>query len=202
MCGRQNFRWQTSPCGSFFVRTGLKNLKGEKKMPKTKVQGVVFGLLMSYVMAYGMEVYNVAIKEGFNLNVGGFSTMTNQVFLGALIEASYMGAFVFITSSLYGNRLGAAFAERHTDVTRDNPYFCRVMRQAGTVAVMCPTMSMIASILFNVILAGQSLVNLPAIFVGTLLKNFPMALFWNMFAAAPFCHFVFDKYNQKRGNQK
>ncbi len=67
-------------------------------MPKTKVQGVVFGLLMSYVMAYGMEVYNVAIKEGFNLNVGGLSTMTNQVFLGALIEASYMGAFVFITS--------------------------------------------------------------------------------------------------------
>ncbi len=57
-------------------------------MPKTKVQGVVFGLLMSYVMAFGMEVYNVAIKEGFNLNVGGFSTMTNQVFLGALLEAS------------------------------------------------------------------------------------------------------------------
>ena len=171
-------------------------------MPKTKVQGVVFGLLMSYVMAVGMEVYNVAIKEGFNLNVGGFSTMTNQVFLGALLEASYMGVFVFITSSLYGNRLGAAFAARHTDPARDNPYFCRVMRQAGTVAVMCPTMSMIASILFNVILAGQSLVNLPAIFVGTLLKNFPMAFFWNMFAAAPFCHLVFDKYNQKIGNQK
>ena len=171
-------------------------------MPRTKVQGVVFGLLMSYVMAIGMEVYNVAIKEGFNLNVGGFSTMTNQVFLGALLEASYMGVFVFITSSLYENRLGAAFAARHTDPARDNPYFCRVMRQAGTVAVMCPTMSMIASILFNVILAGQSLVNLPAIFVGTLLKNFPMAFFWNMFAAAPFCHLVFDKYNQKRGNQK
>lgn len=165
------------------------------KMPRNKVQGVVFGLLMSYVMAYGMEVYNVAIKEGFNLNVGGFSTMTGQVFLGALIEASYMGVFVFITSSLFGNRIGAGFASRHTDPAKDNPYFCRVMRQAGTVAVMCPTMSMIASILFNVILAHQSPANLPAIWIGTVIKNFPMAFFWNMFAAAPLCHLVFDKYN-------
>jgi hypothetical protein len=80
-------------------------------MPRTKKQGIVFGLLMSYFMAYGMEVYNVAIKRGVNLNVGGFSTMTNGVFLGAAIEASYMGAFVFITSSLWGNRIGAAFAK-------------------------------------------------------------------------------------------
>ena len=162
-------------------------------MPKTKAQGLVFGLIMSYAMACGMEVYNVAIKEGFNLNVGGFSTMTNQVFLGALIEASYMGIFVFLTSNLWGNRVGAVFAARYTNPEKDNPYFCRVMRQAGTVAVMCPTMSMIASILFNVILAHQPLYNLPAIWVGTVIKNFPMAFFWNMFAAAPFTHWVFGK---------
>lgn len=29
-------------------------------MPKTKFQGVVFGLLMSYIMAFGMEAYNTA----------------------------------------------------------------------------------------------------------------------------------------------
>ncbi len=161
-------------------------------MPRTKKQGIVFGLLMSYFMAYGMEVYNVAIKRGFNLNVGGFSTMTNGVFLGAAIEASYMGAFVFITSSLWGNRIGAAFAKRHTDPQKDNPYFCRVMRQAGTVAIMCPTMSLIASILFNIILAHQNVINLPAIWIGTLIKNLPMAFFWNMFGAAPLTHLVFE----------
>lgn len=168
-------------------------------MPKNKVQGIVFGILMSYAMAYGMEVYNVAIKQGFNLNPGGFSTMGNRVFLDALIEASYMGIFVFITSSLWGNRFGAAFAARHTDPSKDNPYFCRIMRQAGTVAVMCPTMSFVATVLFNIILAHQSPVNFPAIWAGTVLKNFPMAFFWNMFAAAPFCHWVFDVYNGERG---
>ncbi|MGN0256077.1 MAG: hypothetical protein ACI4D6_08900 [Chordicoccus sp.] len=161
-------------------------------MPRTKAQGQIFGLIMSYAMAIGMEVYNIAIKMGYNLNVGGFSTMTLRVFPAALKEAAYMGIFVFITSNLWGNRIGAHFMEKYTDPKKDNPYFCRIMRQAGTVAIMCPTMSLIASILFNVIMAGQPVWELPAIWVGTLLKNFPMAFFWNMFAAAPFTHWLFD----------
>ena len=162
-------------------------------MPRTKGQSIIFGLIMSYAMAIGMEVYNIAIKMGFSTNVGGLSTMTNDVFPAALLEASYMGLFVFLLSNLWGNRLGAAFAERHTDPTKDNLYFCRLMRQAGTVAIMCPTMSLVASILFNIILAKQPIVQLPAIWAGTVLKNFPMAFFWNMFAAAPFTHWLFGK---------
>ena len=160
-------------------------------MPKTKAQGVLFGILMSYAMAYGMEVYNVAIKLGFSLQPGGFSSMTCIVFWEALKEAAYMGLFVFIFSTLWGNRLGAAFAGRHADPGRDNPYFCQLLRQAGTIAVMCPTMSLVASILFNVILAGAPVTQLPAIWVGTVLKNFPMAFFWNLFAAAPLTRFLF-----------
>ena len=162
-------------------------------MPKTKTQGVLFGLIMSYAMAYGMEVYNVAIKEGIHMTAGGLSNMTNPVFWDALKEASYMGLLVFLFSNLWGNRLGAAFAARHCDPRRDNPYLCRLLRQAGTVAVMCPTMSLAASLLFNVCLAGAPITQLPAIWVGTLFKNFPMAFFWNMFAAAPFSHWLFGK---------
>ena len=61
-------------------------------MPRTKAQGQIFGLIMSYAMAIGMEVYNIAIKMGYNLNVGGFSTMTLRVFPAALKEAAYMGS--------------------------------------------------------------------------------------------------------------
>lgn len=43
-------------------------------MPKNKTQGIIFGIIMSYAMAYGMEVYNIAIKEGVNLAAGGFSS--------------------------------------------------------------------------------------------------------------------------------
>ena len=160
-------------------------------MPKTRFQGFIFGLIMSYAMAVGMEVYNIAIKMGFQANPGGVSTMTLAVFPAALKEASYMGLFVLIFSNLWGNRLGAKIAARHSDQEKDNPYYCRIMRQAGTVGIMCPTMSMIASILFNVILAGEAISSLPAIWVGTVIKNFPMAFFWNMYAAAPFTHWFF-----------
>lgn len=160
-------------------------------MPKTKFQGIIFGLIMSYSMAYGMEVYNVAIKIGVNTQAGGFSNLTNQVFLDALIEALYMGLFVFLFSNLWGNTAGAKFAARYCSPEKDNPYFCRLMRQAGTVAIMCPTMSLTASILFNIILAKGSPADLPAIWVGTLIKNLPMAFFWNMFAAAPFSRWLF-----------
>lgn len=62
-------------------------------MPKTKGQGVVFGIFMSIFMAYGMEVYNVAIKMGYTLMPGGLSNMKNEVFLEALKEAAYMWVF-------------------------------------------------------------------------------------------------------------
>ena len=152
---------------------------------------------MSYAMAFGMEIYNTAIKQGFHLADGSFSSMTNQVFPDALKEMAFMGLFVILFSNLWGNRLGGAFAARHCDPARDNPYFCQLMRQAGTVAVMCPTMSLVASVLFNVIIAGMPISQLPAIWVGTVLKNFPMAFFWNMFAAAPFTHWISQKIFQK-----
>ena len=37
-------------------------------MPRAKGQGIVFGVIMSYAMAIGMEVFNIAIEMGFTLN--------------------------------------------------------------------------------------------------------------------------------------
>lgn len=159
-------------------------------MPKTKFQGIIFGILMSITMAYGMEVYNVAIKEGYAAVPGGFSNLTNQIFLDALLEAVYMWIFVFLFSNLWGNRLGHRLADRII-TEQDSPFLKIVWISCCTVLVMCPTMSLVASILFNLILAGNPVSQLPAIWVGTLLKNFPMALLWNLFAAGPLTRLLF-----------
>ena len=50
---------------------------------------------------------------------------------------------------------------------------------------MCPSMSLFASILFNVVLACRPLAELPIIWIGTVYKNFAMALLWNLFFASP-----------------
>ena len=153
-------------------------------MPKTKGQGLVFGILMSVTMAYGMEVYNVALKSGVLLGAGGLSDMQNTVFLGALKEAAYMWLFVFLFSNLWGNRLGAKLAARLVG-EGDSPFLQMLARSGCTVLVMCPTMSLVATVLYQIILGHQPVVQLPAMWVGTVLKNFPMALLWNLFAAGP-----------------
>ncbi|MGN1392386.1 MAG: hypothetical protein ACI4WQ_10430 [Sharpea porci] len=83
-----------------------------------KMQGMIFSLIMSYSMAIGMEVYNIAYKLGYHMQVGGFSSMHNDVFLAALKMASYMGIIVFIISTLYGNRLGQHLANSLCDQER------------------------------------------------------------------------------------
>lgn len=160
-------------------------------MPETRTERIVFGVLMSMTMALGMEVYNIACKMGFNTMPGGFSNMTNEVFPAALLEAAYMWIFVFLFSNLWGNRIGHALAERIIRPGQDNPFFITLMISSCTVLIMCPTMSMVAAILFNIMLGGAPVSQLPAIWVGTVLKNFPMALLWNLFAAGPVTRLLF-----------
>ena len=57
-------------------------------MPKTTVQQIIFGLLMSYFMAIGMEIYNTAINSGVTQLAGGFSALSYEVILDALKETS------------------------------------------------------------------------------------------------------------------
>ena len=146
---------------------------------------------MSVLMALGMEVYNVAFKMGYNAMPGGLSNMTNAVFPDALREAAFMWIFVFIFSNLWGNRIGHALASRIIRPEKDNPFFITLMISGCTVLVMCPTMSMAAALLFSVIPGRAPVTELFAVWVGTVLKNFPMALLWNLFAAWPLTRLIF-----------
>ena len=76
-------------------------------MPKNKTQGIIFGIIMSYSMAVGMEIYNNAIQQGVHLQPGGFTNLTYGIVGKALVEALFMGLIVIIVSALWGNRLGA-----------------------------------------------------------------------------------------------
>lgn len=167
-------------------------------MPKTKGQGVVFGIFMSIFMAYGMEVYNVAIKMGYTIMPGGLSNMKNEVFLEALKEAAYMWVFVFIFSNLFGNKLGHKISSKIIQPEKDNPFFITLMISACTVLVMCPTMSLVATVLFSYIFQHKPVTQFFAIWFGTLLKNFPMALLWNLFAAGPITRLCFRRIFKKQ----
>ena len=74
-------------------------------MPKTKGQGVVFGIIMSILMEFGMGVYNTAINAGYVSMPGGLSNMENTVFLDVLKETAYMWIVVFVVPVAVGNRV-------------------------------------------------------------------------------------------------
>jgi cation transporter-like permease len=153
--------------------------------PKTKLQGLFYGLFMCVFMSLGMELYNNAVKMGVNLLPGGFSSMTWAVVPAALSELWFIIPVVFVISNAYGNRLGAKLAAGLIDPERDSSFFRSCVVIACTTLVMCPSMSLFASVLFNVVLAGRPAMDLPMIWIGTVFKNFPMALLWNLFAASP-----------------
>ena len=83
-------------------------------MPKNKTQGIIFGIIMSYSMAVGMEIYNNAIQQGVHLQPGGFTNLTYGIVGKALVEALFMNS-VFLkindVSFIFWLALGALMLE-------------------------------------------------------------------------------------------
>ena len=149
-------------------------------MPKTKLQNVVFTVLMVAVMVYGMVCYNVVLAQG---------EMTNQVFILALGELPIMGAIAFVVELLFVERIVKRIAFQCVDPQNIPQILLVILISSLTVAFMCPIMSFFASILFGFKGTDMLLSN----WLQTAARNFPMALFWQLFYAGPFVRFVFRK---------
>ena len=140
-------------------------------MPKTKLQEVVFTILMVFVMVYAMICYNIA------LNMGG---MSNIVFLNAFHELVIMGPIAFILDFFLYGSLSKKLAFRIVTPGVDKPIMLILAISSITVCLMCPTMSFFATLLFKS--AGKEFI---AVWFQTTALNFPMAFFWQIFFAGP-----------------
>ena len=109
-------------------------------MPKTKLQEIVFTILMVFVMVYAMICYNIA------LNMGG---MSNVVFLNAFHELIIMGPLAFILDFFLYGSLSKKLAFRIVTPGVDKPIMLILAISSITVCLMCPTMSLAATLLFK-----------------------------------------------------
>ena len=155
-------------------------------MPKNKVQEVIFTILMVFVMVYAMICYNIAMETG---------GMTNMVFLHAFRELPIMGPIAFLLDFfLVGGlpkKVGFAAINQIqkfaiVDPEKDNPFHLVLAISAVSVLLMCPLMSLAATLLFKH--AGVQVI---AVWFEITAKNFPMALLWQLFFAGPLVRFVF-----------
>ena len=143
-------------------------------MPKNKFQDVIFTLIMATVMVYGMVVYNVA------LNIGG---VTGQTFLLALHELPIMVPIAFILEFFIVGKIAKmlAFKVMRPD---DRPQFITYAMSICICCIMCPIMSLAATILFKDTKTFGT-------WVQTWAMNFPMALLYQMFYCGPFVRLIF-----------
>ena len=149
-------------------------------MPKTKLQNVIFTIIMAVIMVYGMIVYNVA------LNTGG---VTNQTFLLALHELPIMAPIAFLLEFFVVEKLATRLAFSFMRPT-DRPQFITYAISTMIVCIMCPTMSLIATLLFKKPSFGT--------WVQTWGCNMPMALIWQLLFAGPLTRLIFRNLYRKQ----
>lgn len=146
-------------------------------MSKTKFQEVIFTILMVFVMVYAMICYNIS------LNIGG---MANHVFLDAFHELVIMGPVAFILDFFLYGSLSKKLAFRIVNPAEDKPIMIILAISSITVCLMCPSMSLVATLLFKN--PGKEVI---AIWLQTTALNFPMAFFWQIFFAGPLVRKIF-----------
>lgn len=157
--------------------------KGDSKMPKTKAQNIIFTILMAFAMVYAMICYNIAINRG---------GMTNEVFLLAFHELVIMWPLAFILEFFAVEKLSHMLAFRIV-TPKDRPIFILLAISSMIVCLMCPLMSLAATILFKN--PGKDIV---AVWFQTTAMNFPMALYWQIFFAGPLVRLVFRSLFKKQ----
>ena len=154
-------------------------------MPKTLYQNIFFTLMMSFLMVYVMVCYNIA------LNMGG---MSNEIFLMAFGEMKIMWPVAFLLEFFVVDKMAHALAFRIV-TPKDRQIVIVLAISAMIVCIMCPVMSLIATVLFKN--AGANVI---ATWFETTFFNFPVALFWQIFYCGPCIRFIFGKLFPEKEN--
>ncbi len=149
-------------------------------MPKTKFQNIVFTAIMAVIMVYGMIVYNVA------LNTGG---VTDKTFLMAFHELPIMAPIAFVLEFFVVEKLATKLTFTFMKPT-DRPQFITYAISTMIVCIMCPTMSLIATLLFKEPSFGT--------WVQTFGLNMPMALIWQLLFCGPLVRLIFRTLFRRR----
>ena len=155
----------------------------QTKMPKTLPEKIIFTIITAAIMVYGMIVYNVALATG---------GVTNATFGMALHEMPIMVPVAFVLEFFVVEKLATALAFTFMKPT-DRPQFITYAISLMIVCIMCPVMSLVATLLFKEPSFGT--------WVHTWGCNMPMALCWQMLYCGPLSRAIF-RLLFRRGEKK
>ncbi len=122
-----------------------------------------------------MEIYNQAYLAGGLVN-SGFAMSVKEWVLLALI--------VFVIENVYGGRIARMLAFRIVQPGKDREAFVILTVQIFTICVMCPSMSLVACVLFKDAL-HHGVNYFFAVWIQTIAVNLRMALVWQLAVCGP-----------------
>ncbi|MDO4339069.1 MAG: DUF2798 domain-containing protein [Eubacteriales bacterium] len=142
-------------------------------MPKTKLEDVVYTAIMAIIMVYGMIIYNVALATG---------GVSNETFIAALHELYIMAPIAFILEFFIVGKLAPKLAFTFMQ-PNDRPQFITYAISFCICCIMCPVMSLIATLLFKSPSFGT--------WIQTWGMNMPCALLWQICYCGPLVRLIF-----------
>ena len=147
-------------------------------MPKSLGQEILFTILMVFVKVYAMVCYNIALA------MGGLS---NSVFLLAFHELPIMMPIAFLLDLIIVGPIAKKITFSKFNPEQTNPVFIILSISISSVWLMCPLMSLAATILFK----GGFQKEMVSIWLQTTALNYPMAAFWQLLVAGPLVRRLF-----------
>lgn len=155
-------------------------------MPKSLGQEILFTILMVFVMVYAMICYNIALA------MGGLS---NSVFLLAFHELPIMAPIAFVIDFFIVGPIAKKITFSKFNPEQTNPVFIILSISICSVWMMCPLISLAATILFK----GGFQKEMISIWLQTTAFNYPMAAFWQLLVAGPLVRAIFGlMFNNKK----
>ena len=140
-------------------------------MPENKFENLIFTIIMAFLMVYAMICYNIAISTG---------GMTDAVFRMALSELRIMWPLAIVLE-MFVMEKPVMFLTNRVAAKEMPFFFVLLIRCSLTVCLMCPTMSLAATMLFKDFHEAGFI----GVWLQTAALNFPMALCWQIFFAGP-----------------
>lgn len=157
--------------------------KREGMAKRNLVDEIIFTAMMSFTMAYVMELYNKSLMAG---------ELTYELFIEVFQEVWWVTIIVFFVQFFWGGPLARKLVFSVVDPKIEAPIIVTLAMSTSTVMIMCPTMSLIATILFK-----NPWGNFIPIWLKTVAINFPMAFFWQNLYAGPLVRFLFKKIRKR-----
>ena len=185
--------------------------KGRYIMPKNQFQRMMFALLTVIITVHAYVFYSLYVVNGSTLMAvtgaesvlaairqqGGVYMLGQFLPIWAVVLVEFVLAYLL--ENVMGSPLSFKLASRVFDPQTTHPVLFESAIICATVGLMCPAMSLLASILYYPYYAGFDIFTLLANWLKLVCFNFPFAFFTQMFFIQPLVRKVFKTIFVREG---